>query len=85
MAIFQNNVIEMFLGWPSTKIAEIVPLRWRKGPPELKIEEKKTFKRHLHLDQWLDFKVISQKCFLDNPLPKLLKSFCFAEQNGRQI
>ena len=27
---------------------------------------------------------ISQKCFFDDPLPKLLKCSCSAEQNGHQ-
>ena len=72
----------MFLGWLSTKIATILLLCWTKWPPILKIEI--IFKRHLLLDQWPDFKIISQKCTLGNPLPKLLKWFCSTEQNGRQ-
>ena len=42
-----------------------------------KASNRKTFKRHLHvlLGQWLDCKIISQKCSLDNPLPKLLECF----------
>ena len=28
----------MFLEWPSTKIVKIKPLRWKKWPQELKIE-----------------------------------------------
>ena len=39
----------------------------------LKIEKKNTFKRHLLLGQWPDFKLISQKCSLGDTLPKLLK------------
>ena len=79
---FQNNFTEMFLGWPSTKIAKMVLLRWTKWPSKLKIE--KPFKRHLLLGQWADSKIILQECSLDDPLPKLLKWFCSAEQNGRQ-
>ena len=78
----QNNFTWMFLGWPSTKVAKMVPLRWTKWPSKLKIE--KPFKRHLLPGQWADFKIISQDCSLDDPLPKLLKWFCSAEQNGRQ-
>ena len=33
---------------------------------------RKSFKRHLLLGQWLYFKIISQKCFLGDPLLKLL-------------
>ena len=40
--------------------------------PELKIE-KKTFKRLLLLNQWMDFEIIIQECSLDDPPPKLLK------------
>ena len=50
--------------------------------PALKIE--KPFKPHLLLGQWADFKIISQECSLDDPLPKLLKWFCSAEQNGHK-
>ena len=33
----QNNSTELFLLIPSTKIAQMVPLCWIKGPPELQI------------------------------------------------
>ena len=81
-ADFKNNVTHMLLGWPSTKIAKMVPLCWLEWPSELKIE--KTFKRPLLQGQWVDFKIISQECSMDDPLPKLLKWFCSAEQNGHQ-
>ena len=71
MARFQNICTEVFLKWPTTKIAKMVLLYWTKWRPELKVE--KTFKRHLHHGQWPDFKVISQKCSSYGPLPKLLK------------
>ena len=32
----------------------------------------------------IDFVIIIQECFLDDPLPKLLKQLRYAEQNGRQ-
>ena len=38
MAQFQNNFAEMFLLWPCTKLAKMVPLHWTRWPPELKIE-----------------------------------------------
>ena len=74
---FWNNFIGMFFGWPSIKIAKMVSLRWTKLSPELKIEKKKkqkktTFKRHLLLGQWPDFKIISQNCSLGDPLPNFL-------------
>ena len=81
-ADFKNNFTHMVLGWPSTKIAKMVPLCWTEWPSELKIE--KPFKRPLLQGQWVDFKIISQKCSFDDPLPKLLKWFCSAEQNGHQ-
>ena len=47
-------------------------------------KNKKPVKRHLLLGQFADFKIILQKCSLDDPLLKLLKWFRSAEQNGRQ-
>ena len=79
MARFQNNFTEMFLGWPSIKIAKMVWLRWKMVA---EAKNRKTFKHHL--GQWLDFNIISQKCSLGDPLPKFVKRFCSAEQNGRQ-
>ena len=32
----------------------------------------------------MDFEIIIQECFLEDPLPKLLKRFGYVEQNGRQ-
>ena len=78
---FWNNFTGMFLRWLSTKIAQTVPLRWTRWPPELKLE--KTFKRLLLLNQKMDFEIILQECFLGDPLPKLLKWFRYVEQNGR--
>ena len=80
---FQNNYTEMFLWWPSIIIAKIVPLRWTKWPPELKIE-KPLNDTHFLLGQWFDFKIISQKCYLGDPLPKLLKWLRSAKQNDHQ-
>ena len=45
---------------------------------------RKTFKRLLLLNQKMDFEIITQECFLGDPLPKLLKEFRYVEQNGRQ-
>ena len=47
-------------------------------------KNRKTSKMTSSLDQLADFKIISQKCSLDDPLLKLLKWFRSAEQNGRQ-
>ena len=74
----------LLFGWPFTKITQTVPLRWTRWPPELKKTRKKTFKRLLLLNQKIDFKIIIQECFLGDPLSKLLKQFCYVEQNGRQ-
>ena len=41
---------------------------------------KKNFKRYLLLHEWPYFKIISQKCSLVDPLPKLLKWFRSAEE-----
>ena len=38
----------------------------------------------LILNRLSNFQLISWKCSLDDPLPKLLKLFCSAEQNGHQ-
>ena len=78
---FQNTFTQMFLLWPFTKIAQMVLFHWTRWPPELKVE-KKIFKRHLLLGQWPDFKIFAQKCFSNGPLPKLLKWFRSAAQNG---
>ena len=62
---FQNNFTGMFLGWPSTKIAQTVLLGWTRWPPELKLEKtlnissvNHLLKRHLLLNQWMDFGII---------------------------
>ena len=47
-------------------------------------KNRKTFKGLLLLNQKMDFEIIIQDCFLDDPLPKLLKEFRYVEQNGRQ-
>ena len=39
MAQFQNNFIEMFIEWLSTKISKMVLLHWTKWLPELKQEK----------------------------------------------
>ena len=36
-------------------------------------KNRKTLKWYILLDQWTIFKIIAQKCFLSEPLPKLLK------------
>ena len=79
---FQHNLAEMFFGWPSTKIAKMVPLRWTKWPSELKIE--KPFKRHLLFGQWANFKIISPECSLEDPLPVLLKWFCSTRAKNKK-
>ena len=43
-----------------------------------------SFKAHLLLNYWTNFKIISHKCSPEAPLPKLLKWFRSAEQNGSQ-
>ena len=54
----QNNFTELFLLIPSTKLAQIVLLRWTKGPPEPQIRN--IFKRHLLWNHLSKFKIISQ-------------------------
>ena len=79
---FQNNFTGMFLGWPSTKFVQTIPLGWTRWPPELKIEKPlnvfsfviNLLKRHL-LNQRTDFEIILQECSLGDPLPKLPKWF----------
>ena len=43
-----------------------------------------SFKAHLLLNYWTNFKIILHKCSPETPLPKLLKWFRSAEQNGHQ-
>ena len=64
-------------------MAQIVPLWWTKGPPELQIRN--VFKGHLLLNHWSKFKIISQNCFSWFPLSKLHKWFCSAEQKGARV
>ena len=45
---------------------------------------RKTFKLLLFLNQYIDFEIILQVGSLDDPLPKWLKRFLSAEQDGRQ-
>ena len=45
-------------------------------------KNRKTFKRLLLLNQKMDFEIIIQECFFGDTLPKLLKRFCYVEQNG---
>ena len=70
----QNNITELFLIIHSTTFAQMAPLRWTKGLPELHIRN--IFKRHLYLNHWSKFKIISQNfsswCLLLN----LHKWFC---------
>ena len=70
---FWNNFTGRFLGWPSTKIAQTVLLRWTRWPPELKIEKPLN-----HFCSW------TSRWLLKYSLPKLLKRFHYVEQNGRQ-
>ena len=44
-------------------------------------KNRKTFKQDILVDQWPDFEIIPQECLLDDPVQKLLKSFCSTEQN----
>ena len=65
---------------PFTKIAKMVLLCWTKWSPELKVEKP----LNNTSGQWLDFKIIPHKYSSYAPLPKLLKWFFSAEQNGCQ-
>ena len=69
----------MFLGWPSTKLAQTVSLQWTKWSPKLKVEKKTTFKWLLLLNRWKDFEIMSQECFMGHPQPKYLN--CSARLN----
>ena len=59
----------MFFGWPSTKIAKMVLLGWTKWLSELRIE--KTLDNISSSAHGLFFKMISQKCSLDDLLREL--------------
>ena len=43
-------------------------------------KNRKTFNWLLHINQWMDFEIISQDCFLSDPYSKLLKPFCLDEK-----
>ena len=45
---------------------------------------RKTFKRVLLLNQWMDFEIILQEFSLGDPLPKVLKQLGSIEQDGHQ-
>ena len=47
-------------------------------------KNRQTFKLFLLLNQCIDFEIILQEGFMDDPLPKLLKLFCCVEQDGPQ-
>ena len=73
----QKYFTEMFLIMPSTKIAQIVPLRSAKGCQSF-------FKWHLLLNHWSNFKIISQKCSSWCPLLKLHNWFRSVKQKVNQ-
>ena len=55
-----DNSTELFLLIPYIKIAQMILPRWTKGPSELQIRN--IFIRHLLLNHWSKFKIISQNC-----------------------
>ena len=76
-------------GWKWAKILLIGIPRWPQWFHSSEQDSRqsykwKIFKRHHVLDQWPDFKIFAQKCSSNDPLPKLLKWFRLAEQNGSQ-
>ena len=72
----------MFLLWPFTKFAKMVLLGWTKWASELKIIIKKTNDLSLAIGPIL--KCFHRNVTLISHLPKLLKWFRSAEQNGHQ-
>ena len=42
------------------------------------------FKNLLVRNHWTDFKIILQKCYFGDPLPRLFKPFGFVKKHGRQ-
>ena len=63
----------MFLEWLSTKISKMVPLRWTKWPPELKIEKPLNDISHARFQNnftemflWCSFTKIVKKLFSTN-------------------
>ena len=76
MPLYENGLA------PLNKMAA----RSKKGKKKTKKktkQKKKTKKKNFNLGQRPDFKIISQKCSLGDPLQKLLKWFRSAEQNDR--
>ena len=78
----QNNFTGLFLMMPSSKIAQMVPVHWTKGLPEVKIRN--VFKQYLLLNHLFKFHITSHERSQWCPLSKLHKWFCSTEQEGRQ-
>ena len=82
----------MSLLWPFTKIAKMFLFGWTKWSQAPKMEKEadchasinNLFKRHLLLNESMDFEIILQEWSLSDPLPKLLKWSCWTEQNSHQ-
>ena len=75
---FQYNLAGMFLWWPSIKIVQAVMIHqktWPLGGQSLLslyicIEN---FKNVLVINQWTNFNIIWQECFIGDPLARLFK------------
>ena len=86
-----NDIFSVTTGWISTKVDWIVP--WavlylncsnRSAPLHKMAVRAKTEKKKLRRNYLADFNQTWQDCSLGGSLPKLLKSFCSAAQNGHQ-
>ena len=78
----------MFLWWFSTKIVQAIWIRQkysRQGPGLFSLYIYiENFKNLLVRNHWTDFHIILQKCFFDDPLPRLFEPFGFVKKHGHQ-
>ena len=72
--LFYRNVSWLFLNQNCSNCSARMNKMAARG------KNRKTFNWLLHINQWMDFEIISQDCFLSDPYSKLLKPFCLDEK-----
>ena len=86
MARFQNNYTGMFLRRPSIKFLHPALIRKKHGHQgrcyfSLYVYME-NFKNLLKINQWPDFKIISQECSLGDPLSDSFKKSGYMQNSG---
>ena len=84
---FHYNLAKMFPWWPCTKIVQVIVIHQKTWPlgggahfPFISVL--KTWKNLLVRNHWTDYNITWQKCFLDDPLPRLFKLSWFVKKHG---